>query len=60
MYSIVTYHIGNMNVNWAAYDISRSIRGNLQKKNSIFKDNIGKVLLSHSLLLLKVSFRLLV
>ena len=40
MYSIVTYHIGNMNVNWAAYVISRSIRGNLQKKTSIFKDII--------------------
>ena len=40
MYSIVTYHIGNMNVNWAAYVISRSIRGNLQKKPSIFKDII--------------------
>ena len=40
MYSIVTYHIGNMNINWAAYVISRSIRGNLQKKTSIFKDII--------------------
>ena len=25
MYSIVTYHIGAINVNWAAYVISRSI-----------------------------------